>query len=103
MSVRDVLPVGFRTLVRREIQRFLRCPKNTFAPPFITNVLYFSVFWVILDERINTINGVPYILFILPGLIVLGAISNASFSVFHGRWNEYFALQIDQNITMEIA
>jgi ABC-2 type transport system permease protein len=93
MSVRDVVPVGFRTLARREIQRFLRRPKNTFAPPFITNVLYFSVFGVILGERINTINGVPYILFILPGLIVLGAISNAfenaSFSVFHGRWNEY--------------
>jgi len=87
------LPTGFRTLTRREIQRFLRRPKNTFVPPFITNVLYFSVFGVILGERISTVNGVPYILFILPGLVVLGAISNAfenaSFTVFHGRWNRY--------------
>ena len=85
--------VGFATLTRREIRRFLRRPKNTFAPPLITNVLYFSVFGVVLGQRIDTIQGVPYILFILPGLVVLGAISNAfenaAFSIFHGRWNEY--------------
>ncbi|GAB6879304.1 ABC transporter permease [Halorubrum gandharaense] len=84
---------GFLTLTKREILRFLRRPRNTFAPPFITNLLYFSVFGVILGERVGTITGVPYILFILPGLVVLGAVSNAfenaSFSIFHGRWNEY--------------
>ncbi|MFD1598749.1 ABC transporter permease [Halobellus rarus] len=84
---------GFRSLLRREILRFLRRPRNTFLPPFITNVLYFSVFGVILGERIDQIAGVPYILFILPGLVVLGAISNAfentSFNIFHGRWNRY--------------
>ncbi|MFB6284750.1 MAG: ABC transporter permease [Halobacteria archaeon] len=84
---------GFRTLIRREVLRYIRRPRNTFLPPLITNVLYFSVFGVILGERINLINGVPYILFILPGLVVLGAISNSfensSFSLFHGRWNEY--------------
>ena len=89
----NFLPTGFKTLVRREILRFVRRPRNTFAPPFITNVLYFSVFGVILGERIRDISGVPYIVFILPGLIVLGAVSNAfenaSFSIFHGRWNEY--------------
>ncbi|MGQ4556625.1 ABC transporter permease [Halobellus sp. GM3] len=84
---------GFLALLRREILRFLRRPRNTFLPPFITNVLYFSVFGVILGERIDQIAGVPYILFILPGLVVLGAISNAfentSFNIFHGRWNRY--------------
>jgi ABC-2 type transport system permease protein len=84
---------GFRTLLRREILRFLRRPRNTFIPPMITNVLYFVVFGVVLGERIRAIQGFDYIVFILPGLIVLGAISNAfenaSFSIFHGRWNEY--------------
>ncbi|RLM56507.1 ABC transporter permease [Halobellus sp. Atlit-31R] len=84
---------GFVSLLRREILRFVRRPRNTFVPPFITNVLYFSVFGVILGERIDQIAGVPYILFILPGLVVLGAISNAfenaSFTIFHGRWNRY--------------
>ena len=86
--------VGFRSLLKREILRFVRRPKNTFLPPAITNVLYFAVFGVILGQRIDRIEGeIEYIAFILPGLVVLGMISNAfensSFSIFHGRWNEY--------------
>ncbi len=85
--------VGLRTLLRREILRYIRRPRNTFVPPMITNVLYFAVFGVILGGRIDQIAGFDYIIFLLPGLIVLGTISNAfenaSFSIFHGRWNEY--------------
>ncbi|PSP49845.1 ABC transporter [Halobacteriales archaeon QH_7_69_31] len=89
-----MLGVGFRSLLKREILRFVRRPRNTFVPPAITNVLYFAVFGVILGGRVGTIaGGIDYLLFILPGLVVLGAISNAfenaSFSIFHGRWNEY--------------
>jgi ABC-2 type transport system permease protein len=84
---------GFVTLLRREVLRYVRRPANTFVPPMITNVLYFAVFGVILGGRIDAIAGFDYIVFILPGLIVLGTISNAfenaSFSIFHGRWNNY--------------
>ncbi len=97
------IPTGFYTLVKREILRYVRRPKNTFIPPFITNVLYFSVFGVVLGDRVGEIIGVPYILFILPGLVVLGAVSNAfenaSFSIFHGRWNEY----IDETLTSPLS
>ncbi|WP_255151967.1 ABC transporter permease [Halorarius halobius] len=94
MSALDsVFGTGFRSLLKREILRFVRRPRNTFLPPAITNVLYFAVFGVVLGGRIDEIQGFDYILFILPGLVVLGAISNAfensSFSIFHGRWNEY--------------
>jgi ABC-2 type transport system permease protein len=85
--------VGFVTLLRREVLRYVRRPSNTFVPPMITNVLYFAVFGVILGGRIDAIAGFEYIVFILPGLVVLGSISNAfenaSFSIFHGRWNDY--------------
>ncbi|WP_323173008.1 ABC transporter permease [Natrialba sp. PRR66] len=89
-----MLSVGFRALFKREVLRFVRRPKNTFMPPAITNVLYFAVFGVILGGRIDEpVDGIGYILFLIPGLVVLGVISNAfenaSFSIFHGRWNEY--------------
>ncbi|WP_336036955.1 ABC transporter permease [Halobacterium yunchengense] len=94
---------GLRALTHREILRFVRRPYNTFLPPFVTNVLYFSVFGVILGERISEVGGVPYIQFILPGLVTLGAVSNAfenaSFSIFHGRWNEY----IHEAVTSPLA
>lgn len=92
-AVDSVFGTGFRSLLKREVLRFVRRPRNTFLPPAITNVLYFAVFGVVLGDRIKSIQGFDYILFILPGLVVLGAISNAfensSFSIFHGRWNEY--------------
>lgn len=85
--------IQLRSLIQREILRFVRRPYNTFLPPIITNSLYFAVFGVILGNRIGAISGVPYIQFVLPGLVVLGAISdafeNGSFSIFHGRWNDY--------------
>lgn len=85
--------IQLTTLIRREILRYVRRPYNTFLPPIITNTLYFAVFGVILGSRIGSIGGVSYIQFVLPGLVVLGAIGdsfeNASFSIFHGRWNEY--------------
>jgi ABC-2 type transport system permease protein len=81
----------------------VRRPRNTFLPPVITNILYFTVFGVVLGGRIdlgevgiqaaNLTASQAYILFIVPGLVVLGMVSNAfenaSFSIFHGRWNEY--------------
>jgi ABC-2 type transport system permease protein len=89
----SVVSTGARTLLRREVLRYVRRPWNTFLPPVITNALYFVVFGVILGGRINATGGTPYILFILPGLVVLGATSdafqNASFTIFHGRWNKY--------------
>ncbi|WP_266075852.1 ABC transporter permease [Haladaptatus caseinilyticus] len=98
---------GFVTLTRREILRFLRRPRNTFVPPFVTNVLYFAVFGVVLGGRVGTMEfdglTVDYITFILPGLVVLGAISNAfensSFSIFHGRWNRY----IEETLTSPMS
>ncbi|MFB6147134.1 MAG: ABC transporter permease [Halobacteriaceae archaeon] len=80
-------------LTRREVLRVVRRPKNTVMPPIVTNALYVTVFGVILGARIGRTQGVPYLQFVLPGLIALGAISqsfqNAAFSLFHSRWEEY--------------
>jgi ABC-2 type transport system permease protein len=82
-----------RALFRREVLRFVRRPYNTFLPPIVTNTLYFAVFGVVLGSRIGSVAGVSYVQFVLPGLVVLGAVSdafeNASFSLFHARWEEY--------------
>lgn len=80
-------------LTRRETWRFINRPLNTILPPFVTNALYISVFGVILGNRIGETAGFTYLQFVLPGLVVLAAISNAfqnsSFSLFHARWENY--------------
>jgi ABC-2 type transport system permease protein len=79
--------------MRREILRYVRMPQSTFLPPLVTNALFFVVFGVIIGGRIDSYGQFSYILFILPGLVVLGVVSqgfqNASFTIFHGRWEDY--------------
>lgn len=94
---------GMWTLLEREVQRYVRNWRNTLLPPLITNSLYIIVFGSVLGTRIDDIQGFPYIVYILPGLITLGAIMNAfentSFSIFHARWDDY----IDEVLTSPMS
>ena len=69
--------LGFRTLFEKELRRFLRVPGQTLLSPLVTTTLYFLVFGWSLGSRIQEIGGVPYARFILPGLVMLGIVTNA--------------------------
>ncbi len=69
--------IGFLTLLRKETSRFLRVPGQTIAQPVITTALYFLVFGFALGGRVRELDGVPYVRFIVPGLVMLGLIQNA--------------------------
>jgi ABC-2 type transport system permease protein len=69
--------LGFRTLFSKEVRRFLRVPGQTLLSPLVTTALYFLVFGWSLGSRLQEIDGVPYARFILPGLVMLGVVTNA--------------------------
>ena len=69
--------VGFQTLLAKETRRFLRVPGQTLAQPVVTTSLYFLVFGYALGGRVRELDGVPYVRFIVPGLIMLTLIQNA--------------------------
>jgi ABC-2 type transport system permease protein len=69
--------IGFETLVRKETRRFLRVPGQTVAQPVVTTTLYFLVFGFALGGRVRELEGIPYVRFIVPGLIMLSVIQNA--------------------------
>jgi ABC-2 type transport system permease protein len=69
--------LGVRTLFAKELRRFLRVPGQTLLSPLITTTLYFLVFGWSLGSRLQEVDGVPYARFILPGLVMLGVITNA--------------------------
>lgn len=68
---------GFFTLVRRECYRFARLSGQTIAPPILSTLLFILIFGFSLGSRIKEIEGISYILFILPGLAVMGVITNS--------------------------
>jgi ABC-2 type transport system permease protein len=66
-----------RTLYRKEVKRFLRVPGQTILSPLITTALYFLVFGYSLGGRLQEVDGVVYISFLVPGLVMLGIINNS--------------------------
>ena len=82
---------GLRMLFAKEVRRFSKVWGQTVVAPLVTNSLYFLVFGVALGSRLKEINGVPYIVFVVPGLMTLAMIRNsflnASSSLFQSKIN----------------
>ena len=70
--------VGLWTLITREVGRFFSVYRQTVLPGLISSGLYILVFGFTLEQRIEEINGVPYTLFILPGLLMMNTLTNAT-------------------------
>jgi len=85
--------VPFRTLLSREVNRFLKVWTQTLFAPLLTSALYVVVFGYGLGSRIREVEGVPYLQFILPGLILLSVITasygNTSSSLFDAKRERY--------------
>ncbi len=69
--------IRFLALVRREIVRFVKIKRQTIGAPLLETILYISVFGAALGSRIKTLHGVDYVVFIIPGLIMMAWATNA--------------------------
>ena len=69
-----------------EMARFMRTAVQSVLTPVLTTSLYFIVFGSAIGSRMDTIDGVSYGAFIVPGLIMLSlfteGLSNASFGIY---------------------
>ncbi len=85
--------VAFFTIVRREIRRFMRIWVQTITPPAVNAVLYMLIFGGLIGSRIREMNGVPYMDFIVPGVIMMGIIinsyANVSSSMFSAKMQHF--------------
>lgn len=69
--------IALRTLFLKEVRRFAKVWLQTVFNPLVTTTLYFLVFGMALGSRLREVNGVPYVLFVVPGLMMLSMINNA--------------------------
>lgn len=84
-------------MMRKDIVRMFRIWVQTFLPSVITSSLYFLIFGTVLGSRIGQIQGVNYMSFVVPGLVMLAIVTNAyantSFTFFQSK---FFARSIDE-------
>lgn len=69
--------IRFLALVRREVNRFMKIKRQTVGAPLLETFLYISVFGAALGARIQTLHGFRYIVFVIPGLIMMAWATNA--------------------------
>ncbi|MEM6276751.1 MAG: ABC transporter permease [Pseudomonadota bacterium] len=81
---------AIRAIYTFEMARFFRTLAQSFISPVVSTSLYFVVFGTAIGSRIDSVEGVSYGAFIVPGLVMLSvmtqAISNASFGIYFPKF-----------------
>ncbi len=88
--------IAFRTIVTKEIFRFIRIWPQTLLPPAITTALYFLIFGKLIGDRIGIINGVSYMDYIVPGIILMSVISHSYANVVSSFYSTKFQRNIEE-------
>jgi len=91
--------VRFFTLVRREVTRFLKIKRQTLGAPMLETFLYISVFGAALGSRIDKLHGVDYVVFIVPGLIMMAWAMNAFSNNASSILQQKFQRSIDDQLS----
>ncbi len=88
--------IALRTIVVKEIRRFMRIWIQTILPPAITMSLYFIIMGKFIGSQINDIQGYSYIEFIAPGLIMMSIITNSYANSVSSFYSSKFQRHIEE-------
>jgi ABC-2 type transport system permease protein len=88
--------IAFYSIVNKEVTRFMRIWTQTLLPSAITSILYFMIFGSLIGSRIGLIDGISYMQFIVPGLIMLAVINNAYSNVVFSFFSAKFQKNIEE-------
>lgn len=87
---------ALQTLLRREIWRIFRIWRQSFLPPIITQSLYFIVFGSFIGSQLSPVNGVSYMAFIVPGIVMMSLITSSYTNVVFSFFAAKFMRSIDE-------
>jgi ABC-2 type transport system permease protein len=74
---RSPILIGYYTMVRKDFVRIIRIWSQTLLPPVITTSLYFLIFGAFIGSQVKAINGLSYMQFIIPGIVMMSIITSA--------------------------
>ncbi len=88
--------VGLQTIVIKEVTRLLRIWPQTIVPPVITTTLYYIIFGRIIGSRVGEMGNVPYMQFIVPGLVMMSVINSAYSNVVSSFFSSKFQRNVEE-------
>lgn len=69
--------IPFFALFRREVWRFYKVIAQTVMTPMINSSLYLLIFGVSLGQKISMADGISYLAFLIPGLVMMATLNNS--------------------------
>ncbi len=87
---------AFMTIVRREVNRILRIWGQTLVPPAITMTLYFLIFGGLIGSRVGEMDGIRYMDFIVPGLVMMSVIQNSYGNISSSFFGAKFGRHVEE-------
>src|SRR6476620_12076134 len=88
--------IALGTIVRREVNRILRIWGQTLVPPAITMTLYFLIFGGLIGSRVGTMDGIRYMDFIVPGLVMMAIIQNSYGNISSSFFGAKFGRHVEE-------
>jgi len=92
--------IAYLTITRKEIKRFTRIWVQTIIPPVVMVALYFVIFGNLIGQRIGEMEGMSYIDFIMPGLVMMSIITNSYANVVSSFYGAKYSRHIEE---MQVA
>jgi ABC-2 type transport system permease protein len=87
---------GFKTIIIREFGRIIRIWAQTIVPSAVTSALYFVIFGSLIGQRVGLMDGVPYMQYIAPGLIMMAVITNSYGNVVSSFFGAKFGKHVEE-------
>lgn len=69
--------IGFLTLFKKETDRYMSVAIQTLFAPLVSSLLYLAIFGLPMKEMGSQVEGVSYLAFLVPGLMMMGMINNS--------------------------
>ncbi len=88
--------IALFTVARREVMRILRIWPQTLVPPAITMTLYFLIFGGLIGSRVGQMDGLDYMAFIVPGLVMMSVIQNSYGNISSSFFGAKFGRHIEE-------
>ncbi|PCK00110.1 MAG: multidrug ABC transporter permease [Zetaproteobacteria bacterium] len=76
-KIKGINKIGLWTLIKREVLRFLNVYTQTIIAPMVTTLMFYTVFSLAFGGVNREINGISFLAFLAPGLIMMTMVQNA--------------------------
>jgi len=88
--------IALQSIIVKEITRYFRIWIQTLLPPAITMTLYFVIFGKLIGSRVGMMEGVSYMEYITPGIIMMSVITNSYSNVASSFYSAKFQRNIEE-------